>query len=75
VGLVTDRLHISRAHYLFRRHFSGHGIAVRPLPAPGLFRPYWRQRRFLRLAKMALREGGAWLKVLGRLALDLQRRR
>jgi uncharacterized SAM-binding protein YcdF (DUF218 family) len=66
IGLVSDSLHIHRACYLFRRHFAPHRITIHPLPARGLLRHYWRQRRFLWLSKMALREGGAWLKVLGR---------
>ncbi len=69
VGLVSDSLHIRRAHYLFRRRFRRHGITVHPLPAPGLVQHYWQQRRYLWLTKMALREGGAWLKVLGTLLL------
>ncbi|MFZ5449869.1 MAG: YdcF family protein [Thermodesulfobacteriota bacterium] len=69
VGLVTDTLHLPRAHLLFKRHFHPQGIKVLPLPARGLARHYWRNRRFLWLGKMAVREGGAWLKVLGRLAL------
>lgn len=75
VGLVSDSLHFRRAHYLFQRRFARHGITVHPLPARGLLRHYWRQRRYLWLAKMTLREGGAWLKVLGRLVLGLGRRR
>lgn len=67
VGLVSDTLHMRRALVLFRHHFRGHGIAVRPLPARGLVRHYWRHRRFRWLSKMAVREGGAWLKVLGHL--------
>jgi hypothetical protein len=69
VGLVSDSLHCRRAHFLFRRRFARHGITVHPLPARGLVRHYWRQRRYFRLTKMALREGGAWLKVLGSLLL------
>jgi len=68
IGLVTDAVHLPRAHLLFRRHFRVRGIMVQPLAARGLVRHYWRQRRFLWLAKMALREGGAWLKALGGLA-------
>lgn len=64
VGLVTDNLHLKRAHFLFKRHFYRHGIALHPLPAPGLIEHYWRQRHYLRLTRMALRESGAWLKVL-----------
>ena len=69
VGLVSDSLHGRRAHYLFRRRFTRYGITVQPLPAQGLVRHYWRQRRYFRLTKMALREGGAWLKALGSLLL------
>jgi hypothetical protein len=68
VGLVSDSLHIRRACFLFRRHFATHPVLVVPLPAPGVLRSYWRQGRYLRLGKMALREGGAWVKVLGSLA-------
>jgi len=68
VGLVSDALHMRRAQFLFQRHFARHGIAVHPLPAPGVLQHYWRRRRYLWLTRMALREGGAWLKVLGRLA-------
>ena len=68
VGLVSDRLHLRRAHFLFRRHFTPHPILVVPVPVPGVLRSYWRQGRILRLGQMALREGGAWLKVLGGLA-------
>jgi uncharacterized SAM-binding protein YcdF (DUF218 family) len=64
VGLVTDALHIHRAMFLFRRHFVPQDIAVHPLPARGL------GRRYLWLARMTLREGGAWVKVLGRLLLE-----
>lgn len=74
VGLVSDRLHMRRAHYLFRRRFAPQGITIHPLPAPGLLQHYWRQRRYLWLAKMALREGGAWLKVWGNLVLRRRRR-
>ncbi len=65
VGLVTDAVHIHRAGFIFRRRLREHGILLHPLPARGLVRHYWRQRRYLWLAKMALREGGAWVKVLG----------
>ncbi len=68
VGLVSDGLHMRRAHFLFRRHFAPHPLRVVPLPAPGVLRSYWRQGRYLRLGKMALREGGAWLKALASLA-------
>jgi uncharacterized SAM-binding protein YcdF (DUF218 family) len=74
VGLVSDRLHMRRAHYLFRRHFARQGITLHPLPARGLLQHYWRQRRYLWLTKMALREGGAWLKVLGNLVRGRRRR-
>jgi len=74
VGLVSDRLHLKRAHYLFRRGYQRQGIAIRPLPAPGLLHHYWRQRRYLPLARMVLREGGAWLKVMGGLVPGLGRR-
>jgi uncharacterized SAM-binding protein YcdF (DUF218 family) len=68
VGLVSDSLHIPRANLIFQRHFHPQGIKVQPLPARGLVRHYWRHRRYWWLSKMALREGGAWLKMLGRLA-------
>jgi uncharacterized SAM-binding protein YcdF (DUF218 family) len=74
VGLVSDRLHLRRASYLFRRCYQRQGIAIQPLPAPGLLHHYWRQRRYLPLARMVLREGGAWLKVLGGLVPGLGRR-
>ncbi len=64
VGLVSDALHIHRAYYIFGRHFSPHGISLHPLVAPGVLRSYWQQRGYLRLGKMALREGGAWAKAL-----------
>ncbi len=73
VGLVSDSLHCRRAHYLFRGCFARHGIMVHSLPAQGLLRHYWRQRRYWRLGKMALREGGAWLKVLGNVVLSRRR--
>jgi uncharacterized SAM-binding protein YcdF (DUF218 family) len=69
VGLVTDALHIHRAHLLFRRQFHPQGITVVPFPARGLVRHYWQHRRYLWLSRMALRESGAWLKVLGGLLL------
>ncbi|MCX5892990.1 MAG: YdcF family protein [Deltaproteobacteria bacterium] len=75
VGLVSDSLHFRRAHYLFCGCFARHGITVHSLPAPGLLRHYWRQRRYLWLAKMALRESGAWLKVLGNLVWGRGRRK
>ena len=65
VGLVSDALHIHRAHYLFQLHFKAHGIRLHPLPARGIWKSYWLQRRYLRLGKMVLREGGAWVKALG----------
>jgi uncharacterized SAM-binding protein YcdF (DUF218 family) len=64
VGLVSDSLHLRRAHYLFRRHYRGHPVLLQPLPVPGVFRHYWQHRRYLWLTKMVLRESGAWLKVL-----------
>ncbi len=75
VGLVSDALHIRRAHFLFRRQFARHGIGLHPVPARGLLVHYWRQRRYFWLAKMALREGGAWLKLLGTLLLPRRRRK
>jgi uncharacterized SAM-binding protein YcdF (DUF218 family) len=75
VGLVSDSLHMSRAHLLFKRQFAPRGITVHPLPARGLVRHYWRHRRYLWLGKMALREGGAWIKVLGYLFLSHRDRR
>jgi uncharacterized SAM-binding protein YcdF (DUF218 family) len=67
VGLVTDAIHIHRARFLFQRQFHPHGIRVQPLAAHGLLRHYWQNRRYDWLVKMALREGGAWGKVLVRL--------
>jgi uncharacterized SAM-binding protein YcdF (DUF218 family) len=64
VGLVSDRLHIHRAYYIFRRHFARHQIVLHPAPAPGVLQSYWQQRRYLRVGKMVLREGGAWVKTL-----------
>ena len=75
VGLVSDGFHIHRAHFLFRRHFLAHRIAVHPLPVHGLVKHYWQRRRYLWLGKMALREAGAWVKVLGRRALEWRRRK
>ena len=66
LGLVTDHLHMRRAHYLFRRQAKGRVHSLHPLPFPGLLRDYWQRRRFYRLGKMLLREGGAWVKVLGK---------
>jgi hypothetical protein len=74
VGLVSDCLHLRRANYLFRRCYQRQGIAIQPLPAAGLLHHYWRQRRYLPLARMLLREGGAWLKVMGGLVPGLGRR-
>jgi len=64
VGLVSDSLHLRRALFLFRRHFRRHAITLHPLAAPGLVRHYWRQRRYLWLTRMVLRESAAWLKAL-----------
>jgi uncharacterized SAM-binding protein YcdF (DUF218 family) len=64
VGLVSDSLHLRRAHFLFRRHYRRHPVILQPLPVPGVWRHYWRNRRYLWLFKMVLRESGAWLKVL-----------
>jgi hypothetical protein len=58
-----------RACYLFRRRFARHGVHVQPLPFRGLARHYWDRRRYWGLAKIALREIGAWLKLLATLAL------
>jgi hypothetical protein len=69
VALVSDGLHIRRARYLFRRHFRHHRIDLHSLPVPGVMRTYWQNRRYFWLTKMALREGAAWLKVLGHRAL------
>ena len=69
-GLVTDSLHIYRAAYLFTRHFADHQLRLHPLPVPGLFTDYWRRRRYARLAKLVLREGGAWVKLLGQQLLS-----
>lgn len=66
VALISDGLHIRRAQYLFRRHFRHLRIQVHPFPVPGVMKVYWQNRRYLWLAKMALREGAAWLKVLTR---------
>ncbi|MGQ9689217.1 MAG: YdcF family protein [Desulfobaccales bacterium] len=64
VGLVSDPLHLRRAHYLFRRHFRRHPVLLHPLPVPGVIRHYWHNRRYLWLTKMVCREAAAWLKVL-----------
>lgn len=74
VGLISDALHLRRAHYLFRRHFRRHAVTLHPLPVPGVIRHYWKNRRYLWLTKMALRETGAWLKVLARRALPRRQR-
>jgi hypothetical protein len=66
VGLISDALHLRRAHFLFRRHYRGHPIKLHTLPVPGVIRHYWRNRRYLWLTRMAIRETGAWLKVLTR---------
>lgn len=68
VGLVSDALHLKRALFLFRRHFRRQPVRLHPLPAPGVVSHYWRHRRYLWLTKMLLRESGAWLKTLARLA-------
>jgi uncharacterized SAM-binding protein YcdF (DUF218 family) len=65
-GLITDHLHMARAAYLFRRSFGPRQLEIRPLPARGLLRDYWRRGRYLRLSKFVLREAGAWVKVCGR---------
>jgi uncharacterized SAM-binding protein YcdF (DUF218 family) len=69
IGLVTDAVHLPRAHLLFKRQFHPQGVSVVPLPAEGLVRHYWHNRRYLGLSRIALREGGAWIKMLGRLVL------
>jgi uncharacterized SAM-binding protein YcdF (DUF218 family) len=70
VGLVTDTFHIHRATFIFKRRFAPVGVTIIPLVARGLGRHYWQRRRYLRLTRMALREGGAWVKALGRLLLE-----
>lgn len=75
VGLVTDTFHIHRAMFLFKRQFNPAGLTVVPLVARGLGRHYWRRRSYLRLTRMALREGGAWVKALGDLLLEGRRLR
>ena len=75
VGLVTDAFHLHRAMFIFKRQFGPAGISVIPLPARGLVGHYWQRRRYLWLTRMALREGGAWVKVLGRLLLEGRRPR
>ena len=72
LGLVTDHLHMRRAYYLFRRQAKGRLHSLHPLPFPGLLRDYWQRRRFLRLGKMLLREGGAWMKVLLKQGLGIR---
>jgi uncharacterized SAM-binding protein YcdF (DUF218 family) len=74
LGLVTDNLHMRRARFLFQRHWAGHGLTFHPLPVPGVLKEYWQQRRYWWLIRMTLREGGAWLKVLGQQAGRLWRR-
>ncbi|MCK9376544.1 MAG: YdcF family protein [Syntrophobacterales bacterium] len=74
IGLVTDAVHIHRAAFIFRRHFHPRDITVHPLPARGLVRHYWHNRRYWWLGKMALREGGAWVKALARLAFRTEKR-
>jgi uncharacterized SAM-binding protein YcdF (DUF218 family) len=69
VGLVTDAFHLHRAMFIFKRQFAPEGITVHPLPVRGLARHYFG------LTKMALREGGAWVKLLGRLLLEKRRSR
>lgn len=64
-GLITDTLHMYRAHYVFNRHFAQYQLRLHPLPLPGLYVDYWRRRRYARLSKLLVREGGAWLKLLG----------
>lgn len=64
-GLVTDSLHIHRAHYLFARYIAAQQLRLKLLPVPGLVADYWRRRRYARLSKLILREGGAWAKLLG----------
>ncbi len=66
VGLVSDWLHIHRACYLFRRRFQRHGVILHPCPVSGVLKHYWQQRHYVRLGKIVLREGGAWVKTLGR---------
>lgn len=66
VGLVSDSFHMRRAHYLFRRQYRRHPVILHPFPVSGVIRHYWQNRRYLWLTKMALRETGAWLKVLTR---------
>jgi uncharacterized SAM-binding protein YcdF (DUF218 family) len=64
VGLISDSLHLRRAHFLFRRHYREHPVRLHPLPVPGVIRYYWQHRRYRWLTRMAFRETGAWLKVL-----------
>jgi|UniRef100_A0A7C5AL66 hypothetical protein len=64
VGLVSDTLHLKRAHYLFRCHYRHQAVTLHPLAVPGVMKTYLKNRRYLWLTKMLLRESGAWLKVL-----------
>lgn len=64
LGLVTDVIHLRRACHLFRRYFRPHAVTVHPLVVPGVVKTYLKNRRYLWLTKMMLRESGAWLKVL-----------
>ncbi|OPX20519.1 MAG: hypothetical protein BZ151_03650 [Desulfobacca sp. 4484_104] len=64
-GLVTDSLHMYRAAYLFARQVADSPLRLHPLPVSGLYADYWRRRRYARLSKLVLREGGAWVKLLG----------
>jgi hypothetical protein len=66
LGLVSDTLHLPRAHYLFRRHFRPHRLELHPLPARGLIKHYWQARRYLWLTRLTLRETGAWVKLIAR---------
>jgi len=66
VGLVSDALHLRRAHALFHRRYRLHPVRLHPIPVPGVIRHYWQNRRYLWLTRMALRETGAWLKYLAR---------
>ncbi len=75
VGLVSDALHMHRARYLFRRHYRPHPLGIHSFPVPGVIRHYWQNRRYLWLMRMALRETGAWLKILARRSLPRRRRK
>ena len=66
LGLVSDTLHLPRAHSLFRRHFHPHRLELHPLPARGLIKHYWQARRYLWLTRLTLRETGAWVKLIAR---------